>query len=259
MGFAQRVLQKRGTGGGCDSQTDILWGCSFLPPLFLWGGLLDVLFTQPPSWVLPGGGPAGGACATASEGWVRRWGGSLPQVKRKQQVLSTGSGLVLLAPDQGPPHSDLTPDDLRWSSCNNHGNKVHNECNAPQTIPPFSQKPSSTGPRCQTAWDATRLPCWGLTGPAGSTLCRRSSWRRCGPVSSPLLPPPAPARGLAPHPKLHSRALWRPVPVRPSAERLWSAPRRCGSRRGVQGRGLPAAVPVGRPRPGRPPFCPRLS
>ena len=103
-------------------------GCgSFLSPFFLWGSLRCSLY---PAFllVLPGGGPDGGARATAS-GW---WGGALeglPQIKRKQQVLSTGSG--------SPKLWDLTPDDLRWSSCNNHGNKVHNICNAPNH-PPLS-------------------------------------------------------------------------------------------------------------------------
>lgn len=165
-------------------------GCgSFLPPLFLWGSLRRPLY--PTSLlVLPGGGPVGGARATASEGWGGTLEG-LPQVKRKQQVLSTGSGLVLLAPDQGPPHSDLTPDDLRWSSCNNHGNKVHNECNAPNHSP-FSPKTVFHGSlvpkQLGTPLDYP-VGGWG-TGSAGSTLCRRSSWRRCGPVSPPSLHPP---------------------------------------------------------------------
>lgn len=153
------------------------------------GGLLDVPFTTS-LLVLPGGGPLGGARATASE----EWGGTLeglPQIKRKQQVLSTGSGLALLAPDQGPPHSDLTPDDLRWSSCNNHGNKVHNECNAPNHSP-FAPKivfhGSLVPKQLGTPLDYS-VGGWG-TGSAGSTLCRRSSWRRCGPVSPPSLHQP---------------------------------------------------------------------
>ena len=30
---------------------------------------------------------------------------------------------------------DLTPDDLRWSSCNNNRNKGHNKCNALESSP----------------------------------------------------------------------------------------------------------------------------
>ena len=36
--------------------------------------------------------------------------------------VSSGSGV--------PDFQDLTPDDLRWSWCNNSGNKLHNKCDA---------------------------------------------------------------------------------------------------------------------------------
>lgn len=153
---------------------------------------------------------------------------------------------------------DPTPDDLRWSSCNNHGNKVHNKCKAPNHSP-LSPKivfhGSLVPKQLGTPLDYP-VGGWGA-GSAGSTLCRRSSWRRCGPVSPPSLHPPA--RGVAPHLQLHSRALWRPVPIRPSAERLWSAPQQVRIKAWRPGARLLSAVPVGRPRPGRRPFCPRLS
>ena len=34
-----------------------------------------------------------------------------------------------------PELSDLMPDDLRWSGCNNNRNKVHNKCNALESSP----------------------------------------------------------------------------------------------------------------------------
>ena len=40
-----------------------------------------------------------------------------------------------------PNLRDLVPHDLRWSWCNNNRNKVHNECNAPESSP--NHPPSS--------------------------------------------------------------------------------------------------------------------
>lgn len=131
-----------------------------------------------------------------------------------------------------------------------------------QRAKPFPFRPQNCLPRvpgAKTAWDAARLLCWGLGNWVGrkhtlQAVVLEEVWS-----CFPSFPPPAPARGVAPHPKLHSQALWRPVPIRPSAERLWSAPPQVRIKAWRTGARLLSAVPVGRPRPGRRPFCPRLS
>ena len=42
-----------------------------------------------------------------------------------------------------PNLRDLVPHDLRWSWCNNNRNKVHNECNAPESSPNHPPPPWS--------------------------------------------------------------------------------------------------------------------
>ena len=175
-------------------------GCgSFLPPFFLWGSLR----CSP----LPGGGPDGGARATAS-GW---WGGALeglPQIKRKQPGTQHWLWAGPAGPRPGSPKLwDLTPDDLRWSSCNNHGNKVHNKCNAPNH-PPLSPKIVFHGSLVPKQLGTPLDYPVGRGGWVGRKHTRQAVvleevWSRF-----PSFPPlPHPARGVAPHPQLQRRAL----------------------------------------------------
>ena len=55
------------------------------------------------------------------------------------------TGVTCNVVNQGSPTSRiLTPDDLRWSWCNNNRNKVHNKCNALESS--WNHPPPSHGP-----------------------------------------------------------------------------------------------------------------
>ena len=41
-----------------------------------------------------------------------------------------GGGGIDVPYSRGPSLQDVMPDDLRWSRCNNNGNKAHNKCHA---------------------------------------------------------------------------------------------------------------------------------
>ena len=51
-----------------------------------------------------------------------------------------------------PSPQDLMPDDLRWSGCNNHRNKVHNKCNVFESSPNHPPQPCSMEKLSSMKW-----------------------------------------------------------------------------------------------------------
>ena len=67
---------------------------------------------------------------------------NFPQVKKSSQMLDMSEFSFIPG---APILWGLMPDDLRWSQCDNSGNKVHNKCNALQSFNHSNHPPPHPG------------------------------------------------------------------------------------------------------------------